>query len=64
MYGPKGSYSVFAGKDGSKGLGLGSLKAEDAVADYSGLGPQELKVLDDWLVFFQKRYNQVGMVSK
>jgi len=26
-----------AGKDGSKGLGMSSLKAEDAIADYSGL---------------------------
>ncbi|KAG8929460.1 hypothetical protein FRC02_005552 [Tulasnella sp. 418] len=38
MYGPGGSYHIFAGKDGSKGLGLSSLKAEDAIPDYSTLG--------------------------
>ncbi|KAG8901104.1 hypothetical protein FRB99_005560 [Tulasnella sp. 403] len=50
-------------KDASKGLGLSSVKPEDAVADYSSLGPAEVKVLDDWLSFFQKRYNQIGRVS-
>ncbi|KAG8967413.1 hypothetical protein FRC03_010029 [Tulasnella sp. 419] len=63
MYGPGGSYHIFAGKDGSKGLGLSSLKAEDAIPDYSTLGPDEQKVLDNWYDFFAKRYNQVGTVS-
>ncbi|KAI7958662.1 hypothetical protein MJO28_002453 [Puccinia striiformis f. sp. tritici] len=62
VYGPGGSYHVFAGKDGSKGLGKSSLKAEDAVADYSSLTESELKVLDDWVVFFKKRYNVIGKV--
>jgi len=62
VYGPGGSYHVFAGKDGSKGLGKSSLKVEDAVADYSTLTEEELKVLDDWVVFFKKRYNILGKV--
>lgn len=52
VYGQGKSYNIFAGKDGSRGLGLSSLKAEDAVADYSGLGEKEMKVLDDWHSFF------------
>jgi hypothetical protein len=52
VYGPGKSYSIFAGKDGSRGLGLSSLKAEDAVADYSTLDEKERKVLDDWHAFF------------
>lgn len=52
VYGPGKSYSIFAGKDGSKGLGLSSLKPEDAVPDYSDLPPAETKVLDDWHSFF------------
>lgn len=63
VYGPGGSYHVFAGKDGSKGLGKSSLKAEDAVADYSSLTEEELKVLDDWVVFFKKRYSIIGKVT-
>ncbi|KAH7345655.1 cytochrome b5-like heme/steroid binding domain-containing protein [Rhizoctonia solani] len=63
VYGPGGSYSVFAGKDGSKGLGLSSLKAEDAVPDWSTLGEKERGVLNDWHAFFSKRYNVVGRVS-
>ena len=52
VYGPSRSYSVFAGKDGSRGLGMSSLKVEDAVADYSTLDDKDRKVLDDWHAFF------------
>jgi hypothetical protein len=52
VYGPGKSYSIFAGKDGSRGLGLSSLKPEDAVADYSGLDEKDMKVLNDWHSFF------------
>lgn len=43
---------MFAGKDGSRGLGLSSLKPEDAVADYSTLDEKSMKVLEDWYSFF------------
>ncbi|KIK05158.1 hypothetical protein K443DRAFT_675311 [Laccaria amethystina LaAM-08-1] len=62
VYGRGRSYNIFAGKDGSRGLGKSSLKPEDAVADYSDLDEKDLKVLDDWYSFFQKRYNIVGKV--
>jgi hypothetical protein len=52
VYGPGKSYNVFAGKDGSKGLGMSSLKPEDAVADYSQLDEKDRKTLDDWYDFF------------
>jgi membrane-associated progesterone receptor component len=52
VYGPGMSYSIFAGKDGSKGLGMSSLKPEDAVSDYSGLPEAEMQVLNDWHGFF------------
>ena len=45
---------VFAGKDGSRGLGKSSLKPEDAVADYSTLDESEVTVLDDWVKYFTK----------
>ena len=52
VYGPGKSYNVFAGKDGSKGLGKSSLEPEHAVPDYSDLPENELKVLNDWHDFF------------
>ncbi|KAL4073815.1 cytochrome b5 [Scleroderma citrinum] len=63
VYGKGGSYNIFAGKDGSKGLGKSSLKPEDAVPDYGDLPDNEMKVLDDWHSFFSKRYNIVGRVT-
>ena len=52
VYGPGKSYNIFAGKDGSRGLGMSSLKTEDAVADYSTLDEKDRTVLDDWYKFF------------
>jgi hypothetical protein len=46
---PGKGYHIFAGKDASKGLGMSSLKPEDAVSDYSSLDDKQLKVLDDWV---------------
>ncbi|KAF7297510.1 Cytochrome b5 heme-binding domain-containing protein [Mycena indigotica] len=63
VYGPGQSYAVFAAKDGSRGLGMSSLKEEDAVPDYSVLDEKDLKVLNDWHLFFVKRYNIVGKVT-
>ncbi|CAO1633139.1 unnamed protein product [Parajaminaea phylloscopi] len=63
MYAPGKGYHIFAGKDGSKGLGSSSLKPEDAVADWSSLDDKQKKVLDDWVAYYTKRYNIVGKVS-
>ncbi|KAJ7090752.1 cytochrome b5-like heme/steroid binding domain-containing protein [Mycena belliarum] len=62
VYGAGKSYNVFAGTDGSQGLGMSSLAPENAVPDYSGLSKADRKVLDDWHAFFSKRYNVVGRV--
>lgn len=51
-----GSYHVFAGKDASKGLGLSSVKPEDAVADYSSLDEGAMNTLDGWFDFFKCVY--------
>jgi membrane-associated progesterone receptor component len=52
VYGKGKSYNLFAGKDGSKGLGMSSLKPEHAIPDYSELDVKDMKVLDDWHGFF------------
>ncbi|KAL1413005.1 hypothetical protein Q8F55_000754 [Vanrija albida] len=62
MYGKGSGYNVFAGKDASRGLGMSSLDAKDAVADYSTLNEAQRKTLDQWDSFFAKRYNVVGKV--
>ncbi|KAK4687166.1 membrane-associated progesterone receptor component, partial [Tremellales sp. Uapishka_1] len=63
MYGPGAGYNVFAGKDASKGLGMSSLDVKDAIPDYTGLNEAQMKTLDQWQTFFQKRYNIVGKVQ-
>ncbi|KIR38705.1 hypothetical protein I307_02789 [Cryptococcus deuterogattii 99/473] len=62
MYAPGKGYNVFAGKDGSKGLGMSSLDPKDAVADYSSLNEGQMNTLNQWESFFEKRYSIVGRV--
>jgi len=62
VYGKGQSYNLFAGKDASKALGMSSLKQEDAISDYSTLPENEMKTLEEWYSFFQKRYNTIGKV--
>lgn len=40
-----------------------STKVEDAVADWSTLDDDQKKTLNDWVTFFSKRYNIVGVVE-
>ncbi|KAK9235917.1 cytochrome b5-like heme/steroid binding domain-containing protein [Lipomyces kononenkoae] len=62
VYGPGGSYAVFAGKDGSKGLAKSSLDPDLAVPDTAGLDQGEITVLDDWYSYFSQRYNIIGKI--
>lgn len=39
-------------QDGSRGLGMSSLKPEDAVSDYSTLDEAQMKTLNDWVSSF------------
>ncbi|THU84684.1 cytochrome b5 [Dendrothele bispora CBS 962.96] len=63
VYGRGKAYNIFAGKDGSRGLGMSSLKTEDAVPDWSVLEEKDKKTLHDWYTFFEQRYNIVGRVT-
>ncbi|KAJ8328882.1 hypothetical protein BDV3_006432 [Batrachochytrium dendrobatidis] len=60
MYAPGQGYAVFAGKDASRALGMSKLQLEYCVSDYSTLTAEELKVLDNWHVFYTKKYPVVG----
>ncbi|WZH43690.1 Cytochrome b5 [Fusarium acuminatum] len=54
---------VFAGKDASRALGKTSTKPEDALPEWQDLDDKEKGVLNDWITFFSKRYNVVGVVE-
>ncbi|KAI1402057.1 cytochrome b5 [Hypoxylon fuscum] len=58
-----GSYHVFAGKDASRALAKTSTKPEDVKPDWQDLDDKEKQTLDDWITFFSKRYNVVGIVQ-
>ena len=40
-----------------------STKAEDVTPDWKSLGEKEKSTLEDWVTFFTKRYNVVGIVE-
>lgn len=63
VYGPGGSYHVFAGKEPNRGLAMSSLKPEDMLPSTSGLTEKQLATLDSWEVFFKKRYPIVALVE-
>ncbi|KAF2486859.1 cytochrome b5-like heme/steroid binding domain-containing protein [Neohortaea acidophila] len=63
MYGPEGSYKIFAGRDASRALAQSSLKEEDCRPDWYDLADEHKKVLNDWHTFFSKRYNVKGKVE-
>jgi membrane-associated progesterone receptor component len=54
--------TVFAGKDPSRALALSSLKPEECRPEWQDLEDKEKTVLDEWFLFFSKRYNIVGKV--
>ncbi|KAI0472545.1 cytochrome b5-like heme/steroid binding domain-containing protein [Xylariaceae sp. FL0804] len=58
-----GSYHVFAGKDASRALGMTSTKPEDVKPEWKDLPDKEKSTLNDWVTFFSKRYNVVGIVE-
>lgn len=54
---------MFAGHDASRALGKSSKEPEDVVPDWYDLPDKEKGVLNDWMTYFSKRYNIVGVVE-
>lgn len=54
---------MFAGKDASRALGKTSTKQEDVSSEWQDLDDKEKSTLGDWVTFFSKRYNVVGVVE-
>jgi hypothetical protein len=42
---------------------LTSVKPEDVQSNWQDLSDKEKGVLEDWITFFSKRYNVVGVVE-
>ncbi|XP_061106563.1 neuferricin isoform X1 [Conger conger] len=59
-YGPGGGYHLFAGKDASRAFVTGDFSETGQTDDLSGLSPQQIVSLFDWLAFYQKEYEPVG----
>ena len=62
-YAPGGQYHVFAGKDASRALAMTSVKSEDVKPEWSDLSDKEKSTLEDWVTYFRKRYNVVGVME-
>lgn len=54
---------VFAGKDSSRALAQSSLKEEDCRPEWNDLSDEDKKTLNDWYIYFSKRYNIKGKVE-
>ena len=54
---------MFAGKDASRALGKTSTKPEDVSSEWKDLNAKDQSTLNDWVTFFSKRYNVVGVVE-
>ncbi|KAJ8123494.1 hypothetical protein ONZ43_g577 [Nemania bipapillata] len=54
---------VFVGKDASRALAKSSKEPEDVLPEWQDLDETRKGVLNDWITFFSKRYNIVGVVQ-
>ncbi|XP_061658809.1 neuferricin [Syngnathoides biaculeatus] len=61
-YGPGGAYHFMAGKDASLAFITGDFTESGLTDDVSGLSPLQVVALFDWLLFYQRTYQTVGLV--
>ncbi|XP_037125014.1 neuferricin [Syngnathus acus] len=61
-YGPGGAYHFMAGKDASLGFITGDFTENGLTDDVSSLSPLQVVALFDWLLFYQKTYQTVGLL--
>lgn len=65
FYGPGGPYSIFAGRDASRGLATFSLEnSNDEYDDLSDLKPHEMDSVLEWEMQFKEKYDYVGLLLK
>ncbi|KAF7284824.1 hypothetical protein GWI33_021581 [Rhynchophorus ferrugineus] len=61
-YGKGQQYHFFVGKDSSRSFITGNFDENDISDDVNGLSPDELISLNNWLKFYKKEYNKVGLL--
>lgn len=61
-YGPGGAYHCMAGKDASLAFITGDFSVTGLTDDVSSLSPLQTTALYDWLAFYQRDYQIVGLV--
>ncbi|XP_057676704.1 neuferricin [Corythoichthys intestinalis] len=61
-YGPGGAYHFLAGKDASLAFITGDFTESGLTDDVSSLSPLQVVALFDWLLFYQRTYQSVGLV--
>ena len=64
FYGPGMAYSVFAGRDGTRALTLGSLDKDDVQRrDVSDFDAQKRKLMQEQHEFYAGKYPRVGTLA-
>uniref|UniRef100_A0A8C5GIL0 Neuferricin n=1 Tax=Gouania willdenowi TaxID=441366 RepID=A0A8C5GIL0_GOUWI len=61
-YGPGGAYHALAGRDASLAFITGDFTERGLTDDVSSLSALQVVVLYDWLEFYQREYQSVGVV--
>ncbi|XP_041657256.1 neuferricin [Cheilinus undulatus] len=61
-YGPGGAYHCMAGKDASRAYITGDFTETGLTDDVSSLSPLQVMALYDWLAFYKREYQTVGLV--
>lgn len=64
FYGPGGPYSIFAGRDASRGLATFSFDLKEEYDDLSDLKPHEMDSVIEWEMQFKDKYDYVGKLLK
>ncbi|XP_059208102.1 neuferricin isoform X1 [Centropristis striata] len=62
-YGPGGAYHFMAGKDASLAFITGDFTESGLTDDVSSLSPLQVVALYDWLAFYQRDYQAVGVLT-
>ncbi|XP_068457202.1 neuferricin [Clinocottus analis] len=61
-YGPGGAYHFMTGKDASLAFITGDFTERGQTDDVSSLSPLQVVALYDWLAFYQRDYQSVGLL--